>query len=118
MSTGLGRTQRHALAVLAARATGVTTAELADLIGSRPRRTRAVVDSLVKRGLVVVVSDGGRRVWLPECLETHLAGQRRIERERSYVRWLLDGSPRNCPTCGQPTTKRLPPADPLSRWSA
>ena len=67
MSRGLGVAQR-ALLAYADRFRGEPVGYVAEHLGVTERRARKIVQSLVERGLVVVVGDPniGRRVWTPE----------------------------------------------------
>ena len=67
MSRGLGPAQR-ALLTFADRFRGEPVGYVAEHLGVCERRARTVVESLVERGLAIVVTDPdiGRRVWTPQ----------------------------------------------------
>lgn len=71
MGRGLGP-QQHKLLALAARYRGEPVGYVADHLGVSERRARKIVQSLVERGLVIVVTDPviSRRVWTPEAHDT------------------------------------------------
>jgi hypothetical protein len=103
VSRGLGLAQREALTILDERPHGILVADLATLLNLTPRRGRAVVASLVDRGLAVTTREPGstaRRVWQPKLRSESLM-------MRGYVAGLIDSvkNPRPkvggifCPCC-------------------
>jgi DNA-binding IclR family transcriptional regulator len=97
VSRGLGPQQIAAMLLLSDRNSlgGLTVADLGEALGLSPRRTRAVVQSLIRRGRVAARYDRGRlRVWHPVALE-------RFEFEEACRADLLSRSAlAECPRCG------------------
>ncbi len=78
MGSGLGPQQRRLLR-FAERWRGEPVGYVAEHLGVSERRARKVVQSLVDRGLIVVVTDPlvGRRIWTPEGHKAWVRVQRR-----------------------------------------
>lgn len=83
MSRGLGPKQHYVLQ-WAGRWRGAPVGMIADELGVGERRARKIVESLVERGLVVVVDDPdiGRRVWTPDAHDRWV----RVQRNAVYFR--------------------------------
>jgi DNA-binding MarR family transcriptional regulator len=82
---------------------GAPVGMIADELGVGERRARKIVESLVERGLVVVVDDPdiGRRVWTPEAHDRWVWVQRNAVHFREAV--LIDNGVRygvDCDACG------------------
>jgi hypothetical protein len=109
VSRDLGTVQRRALAIIGAADAGVSVIALATLLSRKPRRTRKIVASLVRRGLVVDAIDPrlGRLIWIPEQRRAWLAAEWRSQQEREYIAAMIDRLAASrrpgsvCPTCGQ-----------------
>ena len=87
MARALGPQQQFVLR-LAERYRGEPVGYVADHLGVSERRARKVVQSLVERGLVIVVTDPeiGRRVWTPDAHWRWRLAQRRADQEREGAR--------------------------------
>jgi hypothetical protein len=96
VSRGLGPQQRAAIALMRPAIDGLTVADLAPALGVGDRRCRAIVASLVGRGMAVVTYDQGGfvRAWNPRRLES-------AEFERDYRQFMLRRTgPITCEQCG------------------